>query len=181
MNCWKTVNITKDFGNNRVYLISFLTGLMAFLILYLAFSMMHLTHDVKDHGFIPLLIILFFLPSIHRMMHLLPLILLYKRLKVKWKMNKWLLPTFAYRCQSKLSKQTSIFMAFAPTLFLTLPGIAMSYIFPNYFAYFVIFTAVNIGLSFTDFLYLNQFLRAPRKCIIENAKDGYDILIKQKK
>ncbi|MFG6116261.1 DUF3267 domain-containing protein [Halobacillus sp. MO56] len=180
MNCWKTVNITKDFGNNRIYLTSFLTGLLAFLILYLPFSLLHLTHDVKDHGLLPLLVILFFLPSLHRMMHILPLVLANKRVRVKWKFRRRLIPTFDYRCQSKLSKKTSIFMALAPTLFITLPGLAMSYVFPGYFAYFVLFSAVNIGLSFTDYLYLNQFIRAPRRCVIENAKDGYDILIKRK-
>ncbi len=180
MNCWKSVNINKEFGLNRVYLMSFLTGLLSFLILYLPFSMLHGTHDMKDHGFLPLIVILFFLPALHRLMHILPLVLLYKRFSVKFKFRRRMLPTFTYQCKSKLSKQTSMMMALAPTFFITFPTIIMSCVFPNYFAYLVIFAAVNIGLSFPDFLYLNYFAKAPRKCVIENAKDGYDILIRQR-
>lgn len=69
-------------------------------------------------------------------------------------------------------------MAMAPTFFITTPALMMSFVFPGYFAYLVILASVNIGLSFSDFLYLNQFMRAPRQCVIENAKDGYDILIR---
>lgn len=179
MNCWKSVNIHKEFGLNRIYLMSFLTGLLSFLLLYLLFSMYHGTHEMKDHGFLPLLIILFFLPSIHRLMHILPLALFYKRFKVKFKFRKRFIPTFSYQCMSMLSKKTSIMMALSPTLFITFPALVMSCVFPNHFAYLVIFAAVNIGLSFSDFLYLNYFARAPRKCLIENAKEGYDILIRQ--
>ncbi|MBA2174568.1 DUF3267 domain-containing protein [Halobacillus locisalis] len=179
MNCWKSVNINKEFGLNRVYLMSFLTGLLSFLLLYLPLSMYHGTHDVKDHGFLPLLIILFFLPSMHRLMHILPLVLFYKRFKVKFKFKKRFIPTFSYQCMSKLSKRTSMIMALAPTLFITVPALVTSMVFPNYFAYLVIFAAVNIGLSFSDFLYVHYFAKAPRECIIENAKEGFDILIRQ--
>lgn len=181
MNCWKSVNINKEFGHNRVYLLSFLTGLLSFLILYLPFSMVHGTHEMNDHGFLPLLIILFFLPSMHRLMHMLPLMLSYKRLRVKFKFKKRYVPTFTYQCKSKLSKKTSIMMALAPTFLITMPALIMGYVFPNYFAYLVLFASVNIGLSFSDFLYLNYFAKAPKKCLIENAKEGYDILVHQPK
>ncbi|MBN8233637.1 DUF3267 domain-containing protein [Halobacillus kuroshimensis] len=181
MNCWKSVNINKEFGLNRVYIMSILTGLLSFLILYLPFSMIHATHDMNDHGFIPLLVILFFLPSIHRLMHMLPLMLSYKRLRVHFKFRKRCVPTFSYQCKTRLSKPMSMTMALAPTFLITVPTLVMSYVFPNYFAYLVLFASVNIGLSFSDFLYVSHFAKAPKKCIIENAKDGYDILIHQPK
>ncbi|WP_173917015.1 DUF3267 domain-containing protein [Halobacillus sp. Marseille-Q1614] len=181
MNCWKSVNINKEFGLNRVYLMSLLTALLSFLLLYLPFSIMHGTHNLKDHGFLPLLVILFFLPAMHRLMHILPLILFYKKVRVQFRSKNRLTPTFSYQCKSKLSKQVSIVMALAPTFLITLPALMMSFVFPNYFAYLIIFASVNIGLSFSDFLYLNQFMKAPRQCVIENAKDGYDILVRRQK
>ncbi|RWZ55228.1 DUF3267 domain-containing protein [Halobacillus fulvus] len=178
MNCWKTVNINKEFGLNRVYFLSFLTGLLSFILLYLPVSMFHGTHDMNDHGFLPLLIILFFLPSMHRLMHILPLAMVYKKFHVQFKFRKRIIPTFTYQCKSKLSKKTSIMMALSPTFLITVPALVASSVFPNYYAYFIIFAAVNIGLSFSDFLYLNYFAKAPKKCIIENAKEGYDILVR---
>ncbi|WP_240339760.1 DUF3267 domain-containing protein [Halobacillus ihumii] len=179
MNCWKSVNINKEFGFNRVCLLSLLTGLMSFLVIYLPLSIIHKTTQMIDLGFIPLLIGLFLLPAIHRLMHILPLVLLYKRVRVTFKFRNRITPTFTYQCTSKLSKQTSIIMAMAPTLLITVPALMMSVIFPGYFAYLVIFAAVNIGLSLPDFLYLNQFARAPRRCVIANSKNGYDILIQR--
>ncbi|KGX92603.1 hypothetical protein N781_14830 [Pontibacillus halophilus JSM 076056 = DSM 19796] len=177
LNCWKTVNINKDFGSDRIFMVSFLLGTFSFMFLYVPFSMIHHQPALEDHGLLPLALALFLLPSIHKLTHILPLVLLNKRVRVQWKFKRGFLPTFRYRANSALSKKTSILMALAPTLLLTIPGLIACYVFPNYFAYILLFTCINIGLSFFDFLCVRHFLRAPRKCIIENAKDGYDILI----
>lgn len=177
LNCWKSFNITKDLGSNRIYILSLMLGVLSFIFLYLPFAMIHQNHQVKDHGMLPVAIALFLLPTIHKLMHMIPLVLLHKRIRVRWKLKKGFLPTFSYRTFSSLSKRTSIIMALAPTLLLTIPGLITSYVFPGYYAYIILFTSVNIGLSFTDFICVRQFVRAPKQCIIENVKDGYDILI----
>ncbi|SDJ43097.1 DUF3267 domain-containing protein [Salimicrobium halophilum] len=180
MNCWKSVNINKEFGLNRIYLFSVLIGLLSFLFLFIPLSMYHGTNDVKDYGLLPVVVVLFLLPLLHRLMHMLPLMLTYKRMKVFFKFRRRFFPTFFYQCKSKLSKRTSILMALGPTLFITIPSYMMAFMFPDYFVYFMIITSVNVAMSFTDFLYLYHFMKAPRRCIIENAKDGYDILIHRK-
>lgn len=181
MNCWKSFNISKEVGLNRVYMISLLLGITSFIFLYLPYSMIHSSHRTQDHGMLPITIALFLLPAIHRLMHIIPLILLNKRVQVYWKFKKGILPSFDYRTLSGLSKGTSITKALAPTLLLTVPGLVSSYAFPSYFPYILLFTSVNIGLSFTDFLCVKQFIKAPKKCVIENAKDDYDILIQKYK
>ncbi|SDJ88860.1 DUF3267 domain-containing protein [Sediminibacillus albus] len=177
MNCWKTINLHREFGLNRIYLLSLLTGMMAFIFFYLIFSMIHQTGTVKDHGILPLLLGLVLLPTIHKLTHILPLILTNKRFKINWKINMGIFPSFSFRTRSKMSKASSVFILLAPALLITIPGLISSYVFINYYVYFLLFLSVNIGLSFTDFLYANQVMKAPRKCVIENAKDGYDILI----
>ncbi|WP_240795539.1 DUF3267 domain-containing protein [Aquibacillus halophilus] len=177
MNCWKTVNITREFGLNRIYLISLLTGLLSFIFLYLPYSIVHQTIELKDHGLVPLLISLLLLPMFHKLTHVLPVFLINKRLKINWRFKIGIFPTFLFTTKTKMSKRTSIFILLAPTVLITVPGLFSSYLFADYYAYFVLFTAVNIGLSFTDFLYTKQLLKAPKKCVIENAKDGYDILV----
>ncbi len=177
MNCWKTINLYKEFGINRIYILSMLTGMMAFIFFYLIFSMIHEAGTVKDHGIIPLIVGLIFLPTIHKLTHILPLILTNKRVKINWKMKLGLFPTFSFRTRSKMSKATSLFILLAPALLVTAAGLVSSYVFISYYVYFLLFLSVNIALSFTDFLYASHVVKAPRKCIIENAKDGYDILI----
>ncbi|MDL4842754.1 DUF3267 domain-containing protein [Aquibacillus rhizosphaerae] len=177
MNCWKTVNVNREVGINRIYLISLLLGLLSFIFLYIPFSIIHQSNNFKDHGIFPLLIGLALLPLVHKLTHILPLILTNKKVKIKWRLKSKFFPVFFLSTKTKMSKQTSIFTLLAPTLFLTIPGLISSYLFVDYFAYFLIFTAVNIGLSFTDFIYASKFLSAPRKCIVENDDDGYDILV----
>lgn len=178
MNCWKTVNINKEFGLNRIYCMSIFTGLLSFLLLYVPFSMIHDTSKMNELGILPLLLVLLFLPLMHRLMHILPLILLHKPFKMEWQWRKRWFPTFTFQCKSMLSKQTCLIMALSPTMLITVPVLIMSCMYPKYFAYLIVFAAVNIGLSFSDFLYVNYFARAPKKCVIENGKDGFDILIR---
>ncbi|WP_272446343.1 DUF3267 domain-containing protein [Aquibacillus salsiterrae] len=177
MNCWKTINVTREFGVNRIYVVSLLLGMLSFIFLYLPFSIINQTHELKDHGFIPLVVGLALLPLVHNLMHILPLFLVNRRLKIKWQFKKGIIPIISNLSKSKMSKYTTVFSLLAPTLFLTVPGLISSYLFVDYYAYFLIFTAFNIGLSFTDFLYIQHLLRAPRKCIVENDQDGYDILV----
>ncbi|SES98834.1 Putative zincin peptidase [Salinibacillus kushneri] len=179
-NCWKTVNVTREFGQSRLYLMSSFLAFFTFILLFLPYSIYHQNIVIKDHGFIPLLIILMTLPTVHQMAHVIPLILCYKRTKINWDLAFKCIPILRVRPRSSLSKKPSIFMWFGPTLFLTVPGLITGAVLGNYYPYILLFVALNIGMSFKDFFYIKQFLKAPKKCKIEDAKDGYDILIQKK-
>lgn len=177
MNCWKTVNVQKDLGINRIYLLSFLLGVLSFIFLFLPFSAIHQGYTLRDHGIFPLLISLALLPTIHKLVHFIPLVLMKRSFKLKCRLNKMKFPMVSILSSTKMSKKTSILTLLAPTILLTIPGLIASYFFMEYFAYFLIFSSVNIGLSYTDFIYTGKFIRAPRKCMVENDGTGYDILI----
>lgn len=179
MNCWKTINLSREYGTNRIYLVSLFTGVLSFVVLYLAFSMVHGSGVFKDHGLLPLLIGIIAIPACHKLAHTLSLMFIKKRIKVSQKRRLGFIPTLSFATKAKMSKPASLFILLAPSFFLTLPGIAASYFFAEYYVYFLIFTAINIGYSSTDFLYIYQMLKAPRRCVIENAKDGYDILVQR--
>lgn len=178
MNCWKTVNIQRDVGQGRVYLLSLISGMLAFIFLFLPYSILHLEAAIKDPGIWLISLMMLTLPFLHKIAHIASLGLLNKRIKIKWERKYWLIPFFSYQMLTSLSKKTSIIIWLAPTIFITVPCLILAVVFPAYYPYLLIFAAVNIGLSFSDFIYIKQFLQAPKKCIIENARDGYDILIK---
>ncbi|GAA0490716.1 DUF3267 domain-containing protein [Salinibacillus aidingensis] len=178
-NCWKTVNVSREFGLGRLYLMSSFLAFFSFIILFLPYSIYHQDVLIKDHGFIPLLIILFTLPTVHQMAHVIPLILCYKRTKINWSVLLRFVPALMVKPKSSLSKKVSIFMWLGPTLFLTIPALIAGFVLADYYPYILLFTAFNIGLSLKDYYYCKQFLKAPKKCKIENAKDGYDILIQK--
>lgn len=181
MNCWKSINITKEFGLNRLYMISFLLGLLSFIFLYVPFSILHGDIRVNESGIIPLVIGLLFLPTIHTFMHILPLIIMNKRVKLKLKKSKKLLCLFTYYTKAHITKKATFVTLLTPSVFITLPGVIASYIFADYYVYWLIFAAVHIGISFSDFLSVLYIAKAPKAAFIENVNNGFDILIKAAK
>ncbi|MBT2218216.1 DUF3267 domain-containing protein [Virgibacillus dakarensis] len=178
MNCWKSINFKKEFGLTRIYTISFLISLLTFIFLYVPLSIIHGTTSVNESGIILFGIAFILLPAIHSFMHILPLIMTNKRAKTSDKAKKVMLPNLMYYPKSYLSKQLSLMVALAPTLFITIPGIVASYLFVDYYVYILLFTAFHIGISFSDFLYVIHITKAPKKALIENENDGFTILVK---
>lgn len=178
MNCWKSVNLVKEFGYNRLFLVSFLIGLLTFIILYVPISIIHGASHVKETGFLPFIIALLFLPTLHSLTHILPLIIMNKRVKIFYKTNRWIVPVFRYKTKYHLTKTASLIVALAPTIFITIPAMTASYILKDYYVYFLLFTATHIGISFLDLLYVRHIIKAPKRAFIDNRNDEFDILIK---
>ncbi|WP_188455219.1 DUF3267 domain-containing protein [Virgibacillus oceani] len=178
MNCWKSININKEFGMNRIYISSFLSGLMTFVFLYVPFSIIHGSTNVNEFGIFPFTAALILLPVIHTFMHILPLIMLKKRSKFNYRLKNKIKPSFTYYPNAYLSKPVSLLVALAPTLFITVPGLIASYLFQDFYVYILLFTSIHIGFSFMDFLYVIHIVKAPKKAFIENGKGGFDILVK---
>ncbi|WP_163971340.1 DUF3267 domain-containing protein [Oceanobacillus halotolerans] len=181
MNCWKSINLKKEYGHNRIYLVSFLIGLVSFLVLNVPFSIIHGSVVMNDVGFFFFIIALFFLPTMHSIMHILPLIVMNKRAKLLYNMKLKFVPVFYFYTKAHLKKSTSLIVTLAPTLLITIPGLIASYVFANSYIYILLLTCVHIAISFTDYLYVLHILKAPKKAIIENGQNGFDILIQPEK
>ncbi|MFD1360978.1 DUF3267 domain-containing protein [Lentibacillus salinarum] len=177
MNCWKTINFNKEFGMNRLYLQSFLIGLLAFILLYIPFSVKHGTADLYESGIIPLILAIFFMPIMHTSMHILPLIMLNKRARLIFKRNTLFFPIVNYYTKKHLTKKASLLAAGAPTLLITIPGIMGAWLFSEYYVYFLIFTSVHMAMTFTDFLYILYISKAPKRSYIENSNNEITILV----
>ncbi|MBM7601695.1 hypothetical protein JOC34_004123 [Virgibacillus halotolerans] len=178
MNCWKSINLVKEFGYYRLLFISFLIGLFAFILLYVPVSISHHASHVKESGFLVFIVALLLLPAIHSLTHIFPLIIMNKQVKIVCKVKNRLLPVFSYYTKYLLTKRTSLFVALAPTLFITIPGIAASCFYVDYYVYILLFTAAHIGFSFLDILYVANIVKAPKRAYIEYGDNGFDILLK---
>ncbi|MGN8644678.1 DUF3267 domain-containing protein [Gracilibacillus sp. HCP3S3_G5_1] len=177
MNCWDSINIFKQLGFYRSIILSFLFGLLSFIFLYLPFTFIHNDAVVKDHGLIPLLFGLMILPLLHKALRILPLKFTNKNLKIKWRLEKKIFPNFDVCNHTKTTKPTLLLALLTPTILITIPCVIMSNFFPPYYPYFLLIGAVNLSLSYIDFLYIRQLWKAPKKCVISNEGKGYDILI----
>ncbi|ALX48706.1 DUF3267 domain-containing protein [Lentibacillus amyloliquefaciens] len=177
MNCWQIINFNKEFGINRLYLQSFLVGLLSFIILYIPFSIRHGTSGIDETGVIPLVIGLCLLPILHSFTHILPLIVMNKQARLIYKRNTLLFPIVNYYTKKYLSKKVSLFAAMAPTLLITIPSVAATFLFSDFYVYFLIFTSVHTALTFTDFLYIRYIVKAPKSSYIENSNNEITILV----
>ncbi|MUV36598.1 putative membrane protein YhaJ [Lentibacillus sp. JNUCC-1] len=178
MNCWKSINIEKDYGSNRLYLMSSLIGLGSFIILFVPVSMIHGTDTIADQGMVLFILALVMLPTLHSLAHILPLLITNKPVKIKYKTRVKCLPTFHCYSGSYLSKKLALAIMLLPTLLITIPGLALSLASPSLFAYALVFTALHIGVSFRDFVYIVHILRAPKSAVVENGANDLDILVK---
>ncbi|AXI08708.1 hypothetical protein CUC15_07175 [Oceanobacillus zhaokaii] len=178
MNCWKSVSSTKEFGQNRLFLTSSLVAILTFILLYVPFSIIHEVNYVDEAGTIPFIIVLCILPFLHTSMHILPLIMMKKRVKIIFNQTKSTGLPINYYVKTHLTKKAAIIVAIAPTLLLTLPGLITSYYFREYFVYILLLTCIHIGISFIDFWYIKQIIHAPKTAYIEKGQDGVDILLK---
>ncbi|GAE93678.1 hypothetical protein JCM21714_2781 [Gracilibacillus boraciitolerans JCM 21714] len=177
MNCWDSININKQLGHYRSIILSFLFGLLSFILLYLPFSLIHKEIMVKDHGLIPLTIGLAILPLMHKIIRIIPLKCLNKNIKLKWKWEKKIFPNFNLCEHSHTTKPVLLIALLLPTIVITIPCVIGSFFLAAYYPYFLLGGAINLSLSFIDFLYIRQLWKAPKKCVISNDEKGYDILI----
>ncbi|MFU0788668.1 DUF3267 domain-containing protein [Cerasibacillus sp. JNUCC 74] len=181
MNCWKSINLTKEFGRNRLFIVSSLIALSAFIFLYVLISMLQgASTKVSEAGMVPFLLLLVLLPTIHSCMHILPLIMMNKRIKIIFKLKNKCFPVFYYYTKYHLTKKAYTLVAIAPTILLIIPGVVASYYFNHYTVYILLLTSIHIGLAFMDLLNICYLWRAPKQSLIENKgeENGFDILIR---
>ncbi|WP_067729808.1 DUF3267 domain-containing protein [Oceanobacillus damuensis] len=179
MNCWKSINITKEIGHIRLFLISLIIGVLSFLLLYVPISLLHGTTSFNESGIFPLILGILLLPVLHSFMNILPLLVIRKRIKICIKSKfKWY-PTLYFNTETHLSKLESLLVGLAPTVFISMPGLLASFVFTDFYGYILIFTCTHIGITFIDFLFLRHVIRAPRRAFIQNVHDGFDILLKE--
>lgn len=67
MHCWKSININKEIGNNRIFIFSTLLGILSFIFLYLPFSMLHQSVAINELEFLTVFITITLLPLLHRL------------------------------------------------------------------------------------------------------------------
>nr|WP_289037598.1 DUF3267 domain-containing protein [uncultured Allobacillus sp.] len=178
MTCWKTVNVTKEIGQNRLLLLSILTAILAFIVLYMPFSIVFQHIQLAEPPFASVVISLFLLPIMHKLIHVAPILFTNKTIHLKWKVKYKVIVSLRAQMESTLSKKTSILSIIAPTLIITLPLIILAYYIPAYHPILLFMAAIHIGMSLHDWLTLFSILRAPKKSVIEKSQNEFDILVR---
>ncbi|WP_188207054.1 DUF3267 domain-containing protein [Alkalibacillus aidingensis] len=177
MTCWRTININKEVGQNRLTILSIFLGIISFIILFIPFSIIHQNVTLHEPALWQVLLGVVVLPILHKLAHAFPITFTDKELELKWRLKFKYIPYLKIKIKSSLSKRTSIIMMLAPSVFISLPLLLGALLFPMFYPILIVFASIHIGISLSDWLILSFFVKAPKKCIVEKSKNNYDILV----
>lgn len=177
MTCWKTINLSREYGFHRIVIVSLLTTLITFILLYLPLNLVYSNIPLTEDGLVLFVLTLFIIFPIHKLLHSFPLLVLRKQVKISIERTIFSLPIISVRPKCMLSKPLIITVLITP--FVSVTGLMLygCALFPQYIHYFAIITAVHLGFCVSDFILLKQIIKAPRSCIVEEIENGYDVLI----
>lgn len=177
MNCWKTINISKQYGSQRLFILSLLTTLLTFIILYVSVTYLFMSTSLYDNYFYLLLIAIWLMHPLHKFIHLLPLLHLGERVKKTISFKYILFPIINIRIHDPIPKWLFFITLFAPLFGISVLLITGFILYPHYVHYLTILLAYHIGLCVPDFINAKNALFAPKNSFIEENDDGFEILV----
>lgn len=177
MNCWKTINFSKQYGTERLFILSSLTTLFTFILLYVPLSYLFVPEKFNNSHFIFLLTGIILMYPFHKLLHYLPIAHLGKKVKKQVEFKYGFYPLIYIRVNEPISKKLFLIALFMPFLTINTILIVSCYFFPQFTHYLTILLAFHIGLSFSDFICLKNILLAPKNSYIEENEEGFEILV----
>ena len=178
MNCWKTINIKKHYGVERVFLLSSFIVLLVFSFTYTLQEILNKSHKSDDY-FGLFLIGLISIYPIHKILHFLPLFSQRNNVKLLINIKYKCIPSIIIRVCEPINKNRFLFSLLAPFIFLNSIIIMGALYAPNFAHYFTILFAYHCGLCLMDLIYVKNLSKSPKSAFIEETDFGYQILIKQ--
>lgn len=176
MNCWKSCNISQDYGSNRIVILSLLSTLSYFVMFYVSFTTMYSNTLVTFNIAISVGCLLAVWPM-HKILHCLPFWITGKQATLTFnKING--IPFLNCVVSDAIPKWLSLVSVSFPLIIVTAITLIFAVVFPDYIQYYSIFGSLNFGMSVTDVLYIMILLRAPSKSFVEDDLNTIKILIK---
>ena len=176
MYCWKSINLNKQYGGNRIFLLSFLTTLLVFITLFTVMSLYLPIQAYRDDYVLLFMVTLLFLYPIHKMFHLIPMLLQFRNITFTFKLYN-MKQNFPFKLKDPVSKRSFLFSLLTPFSVITISFLFGALFYPAYAHYFAILISVHLGICVPDFITLWNVLHSPQKCLFEMNEDGFEILI----
>ncbi|WP_042349662.1 DUF3267 domain-containing protein [Bacillus massiliigorillae] len=178
MNCWKSINLNKQYGNHKIVILSLLTMLLSFIIIYTFISTGIASDRLNDNHIVFFLLIIFFMYPIHKILHLLPLLFVKSKIKI---LNKpfMYLPIITIKIVEPISKWLFIVTLLTPFIVVSTFVLLCTLMFPSYAHYLTILLSLHIGLCVSDLITLKNIFFSPPRCLIEEFEDDIQLLVRK--
>ncbi|WP_102271918.1 DUF3267 domain-containing protein [Cytobacillus massiliigabonensis] len=178
MNCWKTININKHYGSQRLFFMSSLTMLLTFIIIFVPAQYLFGATSFYDNYFLLFIICLWIMYPFHKLLHYLPIAHLGNKVKKIGTMKYGLLPIIHVKVNEPIAKWKFIIALFTPFVTINSLLILACFCFPHYVHYSTILLAFHVGICFSDFVCAKNVLSAPNHSYIEENDEGFEILLR---
>ncbi|WP_240376435.1 DUF3267 domain-containing protein [Bacillus piscicola] len=180
MNCWKSINVKKDYHTSKLTLYSISSMIGVFVVSYLFFSFYHNDVHYAEVGLLQTCLFFTLLFPFHTLLSIVPLWCAGVRVKLHAHHSKIkILPRITKESKKPINRNTYLLAILFPTVFAGLVSLLGAFLFPSYMHFFLLVLAFNTGLGVYDFIYVKQLLGAPRDSLIEQKQNSLDILLKQ--
>ncbi len=176
LHCWKTINVQKHYGHDRILLMSIISMLAVFSVFYIALNVFR--HEpVSDKLFPLFIIVLLMIYPVHKLLHFLPLIKVKKHIRFHIKYYFKIVPILKLHVTEPVLKSRYVASLIIPFIVINTILIIGALVFPSFRHYFTLLLAFHSGLCLIDLLYVKHLLKAPKKALIEENDKGFQILI----
>jgi hypothetical protein len=177
MNNWKSINITRQYGNERIAWLSMITILISFIMIYTAFKVIFSKSPLHDDQILLFFVAILLLYPVHKLLHFLPLILQYKKIKIFFPYKWNVMPVIHIKIHDPIPKQLFVFSLLIPFFIVSLLLAAGALIYPQYAHYFTILLSFHLGLCVHDFIVIKNLFGSPTRSFVEEHEAGYNILV----
>ncbi|MEH6943547.1 DUF3267 domain-containing protein [Bacillus sp. JJ722] len=178
MNCWKSINLNRQYGNHKIFILSLLTMLLSFIIIYTFISTGIASDRFNDNHIVFFLLIIFFMYPLHKILHLLPLLFVRNKIKIQ-NQPFMFVPLVTIKIVEPISKWLFIVTLITPFIVLTNLLLLYTFMFPFDAHYLTVLLSLHIGMCVSDFITLKNILYSPPKCLIEEFEDDIRLLIRK--
>jgi len=179
MNCWKSVNLEKQYGETLIFIMSFIVMFVSFIILYIPILMTFGTKPLHDEYFIPFFISFIGLYPAHKLLHLIPFMVTKYKVQMEWKVFAHLFPQMTIKVTEPVKKRVYILALLLPFLVINSLILIALMLLPHYVHYITILLSYHLGICLADFIYLKCMRHTPANCFIEESETGYSILLER--
>ncbi|MGH2319249.1 DUF3267 domain-containing protein [Planococcus sp. SE5232] len=176
MHCWKTINVKKQYGFDRLFMISALFGIAVFMASYIGLAIAYAT-PLSDQYFLLFILALLAIYPIHKILHFLPMIGCHKSLKLIIRKQLKVCPAILLHINEPVPKLRFLLSLATPFLFLNTAIVTLSILMPAFSHYFAMLLAYHCALCLTDIIYLRNLARSPKYALIEETETGFEILV----
>ncbi|MGM7700155.1 DUF3267 domain-containing protein [Pseudalkalibacillus sp. Hm43] len=176
MNCFKSINLIREYGKLRLGLLSTMFSLTYFIVYFMLFRMFHPETIYTQTGLLSILVLAVLIIPLHTLLHCIPIWMTGKKAWMELADNRF---SFFCRIPDVLPKRTALIAVSFPLVVITSVSLVGPLFFPEYLHVFAIVSTLNMFYCLKDLIYVMHLWNAPSDSFLEDSPTGFQIIVRR--